>query len=186
METNVNIEVEESNINVVTLAQAKKQLRIESDFTDEDELIQSYIDASVEASENYMSNHLLKKTMTITLDKFQSSVTFEAFPLRGIASVKYWSSTEEVTMQDTNYYTTSLNKKQTILHFKTIPDVVDERFDAVTIVINIGYATASAIPKPIVQAVKLQISDMYERREDRPGAILTAAQSLMRPYRKYT
>jgi hypothetical protein len=61
---------------------------------------------------------------------------------------------------------------------------VDERFDAITVTIKIGYAV-NKTPKPIVQAILLQIADMYERREDRTEVVATTAMSLLRPYKKY-
>lgn len=173
---------------IVTLAQARKQLRLESDFTDEDDLIQTYIDAAVEASEQYMNAHLYKKDMVITLDAFQKSLVFEAYPLRSVTSVEYYKTGEEslTTLETTDWYLTTQNIKQNILNIKNIPTDVAERFDAVEITLAIGYNSASKVPAPIKQAIKLQISDMYERREDRKETITTAAQSLMRAYRKYT
>lgn len=170
---------------IVTLAKAKKQLRVDSSFIEEDDLIQDYIDAAVEASEQYIGGHLYKKDMVINLSAFQSSVIFEAYPLREVTSVKYWKDDVQVEMPVTDYYHTNQNIKQSRLSFKNHLQF-DDRYDAVEITIGIGYASASKVPAPIKQAILLQVSDMYERREDRAGVILTAAQALMRPYRKYT
>lgn len=185
MTTNVTIVRSEPHVDVVPLSKAKKQLRVATAFTEEDDLIEDYIDAAVEASEQYMGCHIYKKDMVITLDGFRFNVIFEAFPLRSVTSVKYWKDGLQVTMPGTDYFLTSQNLKQSILTFREFSPV-DERHDAVEITLAIGYVKAADVPAPIKQAILLQVSDMFERREDRAGVILTAAQALMRPYRKYT
>jgi uncharacterized phiE125 gp8 family phage protein len=185
MLTNVSKSVSEPPFEIISLSKAKKQLRIEQEFNDENELIQTYIDAAISATENYINGDLHTKTLTLILDEFQPSIIFEAYPVRSITSVKYWQDDTEVTMPDTDYYVTKQNIKQSQLTFKEQPKT-DDRHDAVTVAVATGYAKAKDVPKPLIQAILLQISDMYERREDRPETITTAAQALMRPYRRYT
>ncbi len=62
---------------------------------------------------------------------------------------------------------------------------LETKDDAVLVTINQGWVAAE-VPKPLIQAMKLYVSDMYERREDR-GEIghNSAATALMRPYRKF-
>lgn len=173
---------------VITLAKAKQQLRVESSFTDEDELIQDYIDAAIIAAENYCSVHLFPKVAVIKANKIET-FALDAYPVNSITSVTYYKKgeTEPTTLPTANYSLLAYNKKLVTLKFKDIPDDVDtERDDAVTITLAIGYATKSVVPKPIQQAIKLLISDMYDRREDRPEVNTTVAQHLMRPYRKYS
>ena len=174
-----------SGFEVVSLANAKKHLRIEATFTDEDTLIQSYIDAAVVNAENYIGGHIAQKDMVIKMDAFAKEFSFEAFPVISVTSVKYYpkdSETEE-TMNTADYYLTSVNPKVNKLTFKITPDTAN-RYDAVTVTIKVGYE-ASKIEKPILQAIKLQIADMYERREDRTEVTLTAAMALLRPYKKF-
>lgn len=168
---------------IVTLAKAKLQLRIDALFTTEDDLIQDYINAAIATSEQYLNADIISKTLVIKLDGFQSKLAFDTYPVREITSVKYFVDNVETTMPATDYYIT-LDNKQSTLIFKEQP-TTDERFDAVTITATIGFESAAHVPHPIKQAILLQISDMYERREDRPEMITTAAQALMRPYRKY-
>jgi uncharacterized phiE125 gp8 family phage protein len=171
---------------IVTLAKAKKQLRIEPGFVDEDDLIESYIDSAVVMAEDYIGGHIQEKNMIIKLTAFDNPLVFEAHPLQSVDSVKYWplSGGVEATMDSGDYSLTSANSKVFNLRFKgEIPDVAD-RFDGVTITVKVGNATAKT-PKPIVQAILLFIADMYERREDRGAVVSTAAMSLLRPYKKF-
>jgi len=185
MVTNVIFAPNELSV-IVTLARAKKQLRIEPGFEDEDDLIQGYIDAAVVMAEDYISGHIQEKDMIIYLTAFVDPLVFEAHPLQTVSSVKYWplSGDAEITMDPGDYSLTSANSKVYNLRFKgEIPDVAD-RFDAVTITVKVGNATAKT-PKPIVQSILLFVADMYERREDRGAVVSTAAMSLLRPYKKF-
>jgi uncharacterized phiE125 gp8 family phage protein len=183
MQTDISYQVDGSLV-VITLEQAKKQLRIEEDFTDEDELIQSYIDVAVELSEKFIGGHILPKVMTIKADAFSNPLVFEAFPLKEVISVKYFPKEggAEATLPDSDYVLTKESEKVYRLRFKNTLPEVDERYDAVTYTIKVGMV---AVPKGIVQAVKLQVADMYERREDRAEVITTVADRLLRPYKKY-
>ena len=180
----INAQFTPETLAVVTLAQAKKQLRIEAAFTDEDELIQSYIDAAVVNCENFIGGHIIPGDLVISYDKFESPVVFEAFPLKTITSVKYFAADVETTLAPEKYSLTKQSEKVFKLRFKEDTPSTDKRFDAVTITIACGFAE-NAIPKPIIQAIKLQIADMYEIREDRKELLSTAAMSLLRPYKKY-
>lgn len=174
------------NIEVVSLARAKKHLRIEPGFTDEDDLIQDYIDAAIVASENFIGGHVLEKDMTIKMNAFDNPLSFEAFPLQSVTSVKYFpiDDSGEQTLAETAYSLTSASAKVFALRFKETVPTTAERFDAVTIIVKVGNP-AGKTPKPIQQAILLQLGDMYERREDRTDVIATAAMSLLRPYKKY-
>lgn len=172
-------------LTVVTLAQAKKQLRIEESFEDEDELIQSYIDAAVVNCENFIGGHIIPGDLVLTLDKFENPVIFEAFPLKTITTVKYYDNNgTEQTLDASKYALTKQSEKVFKLRFKEDLPTTEKRFDAVTITVACGFA-GNTIPKPIIQAIKLQLSDMYEIREDRKEMLSTQAMSLLRPYKKY-
>lgn len=170
---------------IITLEKAKKQLRVDASFTDEDDLIEDYIQAAIESCDMYINGDIQAKSLVIQLSAFQSTIIFEAYPIRSITAVKYFKDNVEVTMPTTSYYLATQNLKQSILTFKEEPSV-DDRPDAVTVTIAIGFESAAKVPMPIKQAILLQVSDMYERREDRKEVVTTTAQALMRPYRKYT
>jgi len=185
MFTNVEKILPENPLQVITLEQAKKQLRVEEEFVEEDDLIQGYIDAALLVVENYINGDIQEKQLVIHLDKFQESLVFEAYPIQQIESVEYYQNEEKETLSLDSYYTSAQNLKQTKLVFKEQPNT-DDREDAVIITVSIGYSDAGEVPAPLKQAMLLQISDMYERRENRLDVVATAAQALMRPYRKYT
>lgn len=169
---------------VVTLAKAKKHLRVDADFTDEDDLIQDYIDAAVTQAENYIGGHITDKNIVIKMTGFDNPLVFEAFPVKAVTSVKYFEQGDETekTMDAVNYTLTAETSKRFAIRFKGDLPTVQDRFDAVTVTINVGMET---IDKPIAQAVLLMVADMYERREDRAEVLSTAAMSLLRSYKKF-
>lgn len=172
-------------LEVVTLAKAKKHLRIESTFEDEDDLIQSYIDAAVSNSENYIGGHIARKDMVIKMDSISKEFSFEAFPVIAISVINYFAKSDntDTVMPTDNFYLSSVNTKVSKLTIKVLPEV-SSRYDAVTVSVKVGYE-AGKVEQPILQAILLQIADMYERREDRTEVTLTAAMALLRPYKKF-
>ncbi len=169
---------------VVTLAKAKKHLKIEADVVDEDDLIQDYIDAAVTQAENYIGGYITDKNIVIKMTGFDNPLVFEAFPVKAVTSVKYFEQGNEAeqTMESANYNLTAETSKRFAIRFKGDLPSVQDRFDAVTVTINVGMIV---IDKPISQAVLLMVADMYERREDRAEVLSTAAMSLLRSYKKF-
>lgn len=182
MLTNVEYKVTESEI--VSLELAKKQLRIELDYEEEDDLIQSYIDTAVEYAEVFTGGSLREKEMIMTRDSFESPIVFEAFPLKEITDVKYLPADGgvELTMLADDYKLTKQTEKNYQLRFRNETPATVKSFEAVTISLKLGY---TEIPKPIIQAILLKITDMYERREDRSEVVSTVGDGLLRAYKKY-
>jgi hypothetical protein len=106
--------------------------------------------------------------------------------MQSITTVKYYPAdgSAEVTMSNTLYKLTKLNDKVYSLRFVNDTPEVADRFDAVTITIVVGFLV-NKTPKPILQAILLQVADMYERREDRSEVFGTTAMALLRPYKRY-
>lgn len=169
---------------VLSLAKAKKHLKVDELMIQEDDLIQDYIDAAVTNAENYIGGNITDKNIIFKCDAFTSPFIFEAFPIKSITSVKYFKPGEEdeKTLDATNYALTSQNFKTQVIRFKTDLPAVEKRFDAVTITVKVGMET---VDKPIITAIMLMVGDMYERREDRVEVVSTAAMSYLRPYKKF-
>ena len=55
---------------VLPLSIVKKHLRIESDFTDEDDLILAYTEAAIAHCENFIGGHIFTKSFKIEADEF--------------------------------------------------------------------------------------------------------------------
>lgn len=172
---------------LLTLAKAKVHLRVEADFTDEDTLIESYIDAAQVACQDFINRSIAERNLVLELDSFTSPITFERnYENDVITKIEYYAPGEtEVTLLDPAAY--QLRKSNVAecldIKFLTMPET-DKRDDAVIITIAQGF-DASTCPTPILQSIKLRLSAFYDYREDRPQGFDTASNNLLRPYRKY-
>lgn len=175
----------------VTLAKAKKQLRLETSFTEEDTLITDYIDAATEAAQDYLNKKLYKGVLTFECTGFTNPFLFsQSDDNDTVASVKYYAKDGDGTMLSTVVDTTYKLRKSSSIGCKEIKftedaPALETRDDAVIIKINQGFAVAD-LPKPIYQAIMLMVTSMYEKRED-IGEIGNnqASRNLMRPYRNF-
>jgi len=185
MITNTTI-IPTTDASAVTLAQAKKQLRLEDDFTEEDDLIESYIDSAQLVCENFINRAIGSRKFIIELDAFSTPITYEGSSNDTIEKIEYYApgGTELTLLNPTEY---SFKKSMLIecfdVKFKTIL-LTDKRDDAVLITIDQGWQS-DKVPAPIKQAMLLLVSDSYERREDREQGYNQASMNLLRPYRKY-
>lgn len=175
----------------VTLAKAKKQLRLESDFTEEDDLITGYIEAATVAAEDYLNKRLFKGVLTFECSSFTNPFVFtQSDDSDTVESVEYYAKDGDgntlTPVEDADY---KLRKSSTIgckeIKFTATLPATEVRDDAVIIKINQGFAVED-LPKAIYQAIMLMVTSMYEKRED-IGEIgnNSASRSLMRPYRNY-
>ena len=172
---------------ILTLALAKKQLRLEQDFTEEDDLIQTYIDAAQEDRELYINRKIKEQNLILEADAFAASITFERnYENDVIESVTYYPLGEDalVVLDPSQYKLRKSNVTECFdIVFLSMPETV-KRDDAVIITVNQGFTLATC-PKTIMQAIKLRLADFYERREDRDVGNSSAANALVRAFRKY-
>jgi uncharacterized phiE125 gp8 family phage protein len=175
----------------VTLAKAKKQLRLEADFAEEDDLITDYIEAATVAAEDYLNKRLFEGMLTFECSSFTNPFVFtQSDDSDTVASVEYYAKDGDGetlnAVEDTDF---KLRKSSTIgckeIKFTATLPETEVRDDAVIIKINQGFAVAD-LPKPIYQAIMLMVTSMYEKRED-IGEIgfNQASRNLLRPYRNF-
>ena len=172
---------------IITLAQAKSQLKVDDGVDYENDLIQSYIDASEEALSDYLNRCITKSNYVMELDKFETKVTFERnYENDSIEKIEYYALGDTtLTLLPSDQY--KLQKSSIVecfdIKFLSMP-ATEKRDDAIIVTVSQGF-TAPTCPKPLIQAMKLRISDFYERREDRELGDSPASNILARPYRKF-
>ncbi|QGK72842.1 head-tail connector protein [Flavobacterium sp. SLB02] len=171
----------------VTLELAKQHLKLDVDNTDEDELIQNYIDAATVDRENFINRSINTRDFIMEVSQFETTVFSVNYDNDEVTEVKYYSpgGTDLLALDADKYKV----RPGTIVGTKSIKfgdsPITEKRNDAVIITVKQGWV-ADEVPVPIKQSILLLVSDMYERREDR-GEIgyNRSADSLCRPYRKY-
>ena len=176
-----------AEVPIITLAEAKTQLKVDADLDYEDDLITLNISAAQDAVSNFINRNIAKSIFVMEYNKFESRITFARnYENDTIAKVEYYApgNAELTLMLEVDY---KLQNSSTLecfdIKFLTQP-LTDKRDDAVIITINQGFETES-LPAPLKQAMMLRLSDFYERREDRDVQNNPASNILARAYRKY-
>jgi len=187
METTYTIPKYTGNDEVVTLDDAKLQLRVEHDH--EDVVIQGFIDAAIAEAESYIGGIILARAITFGLEDWVERFDFPIGPANVITAVKYQKSGNvtytTAAADEYKLYAFGKNKHQLILKEAIRGySLVDETLDAVQINANIGYELAD-IPEDIIQAVKLILTDLYEFRGEKEIKLNRSSRNLLRPYKHW-
>tara|TARA_R100000329_G_scaffold137244_1_gene118279 strand:+ start:201 stop:857 length:657 start_codon:yes stop_codon:yes gene_type:complete len=172
----------------VATSDQKSFMRV--DFSDDDSLIAELIKASQNVIETYLNRAITTQTLELYLDRlpFYSDInypegTFTAPdmeynsnyivlpkpPVASVTHVKYFDDSDtEYTYASTNYYVDLISDQARIVlrTGKSWPTVTATRnANAYVVRYVAGYGGASDVPEPIVQAIKLLTSHLYENRE---------------------
>lgn len=174
---------------LVSLTEAKKQLRVDADFTEEDDLITSYIEAAQEHASNYVGFDLPLKKVVISLSSFDTFTFQSRNPLTALEKVEFLApDAEEFSLLPTEQsLITPSNTGNYLFDCKfigTLPELNADALVKVKVTFNFGYL-ANNCPKAVKQAVKILISDFYDRRENKIESYDSAFLNLLRGLRVY-
>lgn len=139
----------------VTLTEAKNFLRV--DYSNDDDLINSIIEAATEQAEKFLNRSISSKTVVFTYDSFSNSIQLPYPPYQSIDQVDviYKDSTTTLTV-DEDYYLYGTN--DLTIKFERIYKGYQLQITA-----QVGYST---VPALIKQGILKLIARMYEFRED--------------------
>ena len=194
----------------VATSDQKSFMRV--DFSDDDSLIAELIKASQNVIETYLNRAITTQTLELYLDRlpFYSDInypegTFTAPdmeynsnfivlpkpPVASVTHVKYFDDSDtEYTYAATNYYVDTISEQARIVlrQGKSWPTVTQTRnANAYVVKYVAGYGGASDVPEPIVQAIKLLTTHLYENREAVTSlgvnAIPYTIGAMLQPYR---
>ncbi len=150
----------------ITLAEAKAQLRVESDFTDDDTWINTAITVVREQVEALTNRALMPQTFELAIDGFSDEIQIPKPPFSSLTSIKYYDEDNVLQTLASSYYLVNDFSEPAIIARKTdqtYPGTYD-RLDAVRIVFVAGYADASSVPTSIKQAMLMLLTDLYDNR----------------------
>jgi len=154
------------------LEEVKSHLRLELGFTDEDDLLNAYIDAAQERVEDITNKKLLPQIATVYFDNwpYGNSIELPFYPLRSIATtgIVYSKSTgNSTTFSSSAWATDTISEPGRVVLKNSESWPSDALYDnnPIKIRINCGYASSTAIPSKIKLAMKLLIGHWYENRE---------------------
>jgi len=170
----------------LSLATVKEHLRISG--SDEDTLIQIYIDAALAIAEQHLWRKLPLQTIEEVFTCFHNRFDL-SYPINSITSIKYFDESEvEQTLTVADYYEIYDNAKQKNSIYKVgtleTPSFWLDKAFPVEVTYTTGFED-DTVPKPIINAMLLLIGDMYENREDTEykSSIRKASALAMNPWR---
>lgn len=150
----------------ITLAEAKAQLRVESDFTDDDTWITTAITVVREQVEALTNRALLPQSFELALDGFEDEIQLPKPPFSSLTSIQYYDEDETLQTLASSYYLVNDFAEPAVVTKKTnqtYPSTFD-RPDAVRIAFSAGYADADSVPTSIKQAMLMLLTDLYDNR----------------------
>ena len=133
----------------LSLALAKEHLKIDSTFTDDDNLIQGLIIAARKYCEGFQNRAYLTQTYDLWLDHFPSGkyIDIPLPPLQSVTSIKYYGTDDtEYTLAATEYDadTKGFVGRVVLKYSKTWPSTVLRPSNAVVVRFVAGYNTYSS------------------------------------------
>lgn len=165
--------------NYITLAMAKKQLRLDHDL--EDDLIQDYIDAAIDEVEQHCRVVFFKRDFKVTARAFTNKMQLPLYQARSITSIEYYDTAGALQTVDPASYklvTYSATRESKLLFLTAMP-AIKENTD-ITISGTVG---TDEVPASVKQAVKLLIGKHDTYREDNNVGVVRAVNKLLRPYK---
>jgi uncharacterized phiE125 gp8 family phage protein len=179
-------QLQSSTTPAITLADAKQHLRVDVD--DDDALIETLVSVVYQAAQERTERTLLQATWRLSLDAFTFTMLLPKPPCVSVQSVKYIDTNgTEQTLDPATYVldTQSEPARLTPAPNCTWP-ATQARINAVWVDYTAGYGVEPAsIPTPIVQWMKLAMSDLYDNRarsSDKPNVPQHFADSLLDPF----
>ena len=171
---------------IITVADLKSHLRVT--HTLEDTLIGALRSAAISWVEEHCNIKLGSYTARGYLPGFYNAY-FPMGPVQAVTEVKYQTTEDKTysnltTLATTNWYTDLISQPSRIA-FRDYPNVYEYALTPVVVTFSAGYTT---VPTPVVHAIKLLVSTMYENRQDEvTGTITTRLKfgldALLNPFR---
>lgn len=178
------------NTQIVSVDDLRQHLKIT--FNDEDNYIGLLEKAAVRSIEQFLNNFLLTTTLVQYGTSFNDlNILYKGPGLTEEITVSYkeGGNWRVFGTQNNNIeYVNKANPPRIYLLESTTLPTTDDIFQAWKAEYFVGYASASAIPQPIIQAIKITVADMYENRQSvivgkTVSEIPRTAQFLINPFK---
>lgn len=160
----------------VSRAEAKLHLRVDTDDTAQDTLIDALIQGAREWCENYTRRSFVRRTLQLRVDCFPSHIRLPRGPVASVSSVAYIDSNgDSATLAADQYQVDTYSTPARIVPaFGVVwPSVDAGVVNGVTVTYVAGYAPgdtsptdhAENVPAGAKAAILLLIGHLYENRE---------------------
>ena len=162
-------------IEPLTMADAKRQLNVDQDFTDDDLIIARITAAARQYAETHTRSSFITQQWSLVLDGFagcwssRGLLFLEHGPVQSIDSITYLDMTGTLQTLPPADYAADLSgvRGRVEPRFGLVWPVTLPQIGAVTVNFTAGYgATAASVPEGLVQWIMLRIGSLYAIRED--------------------
>jgi hypothetical protein len=184
---------------VLSLDAAKKQLKMEDLGTFDDDIIEDCIDAAIDEAESYTNSNIRERKYIVkSAEWLAQDFEFRKQIVTAVTKVTYQPLDGSATVELIDAGLTAflevlpIDKYAGIIHYKNIdalsdlPDVAENKTDAVTFEITVGYAI-NQVPKGLLQGIKLLMHENYNIRNNiETKGYQTAANRKLEAYKYYT
>lgn len=162
----------------VDLAAAKNWVKVESDVTEDDALIQGLIVSSRIEIENQSGLAFMSQTIEDSFDGWPDDyIKLLRYPVQSVESVKYIDSdgVEQTLPTPIVDDTGNFCRVQSSDGWPTVKD----QMGAIKIRYVAGWANADSVPQDLKTAVLLMLTYFYEKRADSVKRFKTAAEHIV-------
>ena len=162
----------------ITVAEAKQHLRI-VDNTGEDTLIGAYIAAARRWVEDYTGHILVEREVVLNFPSWGDYLSVFLRPVTSVDTITYTDADgEEQPYED--FLTSDAQYPLLIRPVAEFPELGTN--GSITVTLTAGYE-AEAIPEPLIHAIKVLLTAMFQNRGGGWGDAEMAARSLCKAYR---
>lgn len=149
----------------VSVADAKRQCRIATDETSEDELLKGYLKAAREKVEADAELALVTQARLLSLDRFAAEIHIPCAPLAGTPTIQYVDAAG--LTQTLTSFQADLNARPARLRptYGQAWPATRWQVNAVSITFVCGYGTPADVPEMAKQAIRLLVGHWYANRE---------------------
>mgnify|MGYP000932275392 CR=1 FL=1 len=169
---------------LVTLAEAKKQLEIGLSSTSHDSQLNDLIVQARDQVEHDTGIALQTQTIVQYFDSFEP-MKLAVRPIQSVSSIQYYDSSNQLqTLASTIYSLNEFEQEIVLAYDQTWPAYV-KRWDSIKVTYVAGYETAAAAPQALKRACLLLIGHYFEHRgdDDRANDLRTYEQLVRRHFR---
>lgn len=150
----------------ISLIEAKEFLRLTSDYTEEDNLISSFIRAATTSAENFMQRDIVEKTYLLYLNDFIDPIEIQKQVTEVVSIVYKDINGGDQTLSSSDYITDLETTPALITSLSTFPATYADSFNNVTVTFKSGFGAATEVPDDIKTALFYMISKYYDDRAD--------------------
>lgn len=153
----------------ITLAEAKAQVRVETDVTNEDDLLTTLIEAATDLAETHTGLQLVSATWELAVDSFADIDRLPKVPLASITSIKYDDTDGVEQTVSTSVYglQTPLRTHGSVFlkDGQGWPSDASSDPGSVRVRYVAGFGDAEDVPAVIKAGIKLLVGHWFENRE---------------------